>query len=106
MTHSLRTLFRCMLFAWFALVLVMALALKAHLPSETAGTLVESLFTRPALPLPAPVLRLEAPPLRPIAMPEPVIEPQHHQPPPPPGRHKKAHKAANKETPDAPAAPL
>ncbi|GHU06068.1 hypothetical protein FACS1894158_11280 [Betaproteobacteria bacterium] len=76
MTHSLRALFRLMLLAWFALVIAMAIALKAHLPSESAGTLVENLFTRPVPPPPMPVLRKEAPRfLVPVPISQPVPQP-------------------------------
>jgi hypothetical protein len=77
MTHSLRALFRFMLLAWFALAIAMAIALKAHLPSETAGTLVENLFTRPVPPPPESVLKKEAPRrvLVPVPSPQPIPQP-------------------------------
>ncbi|MDR1935672.1 MAG: hypothetical protein LBS49_08845 [Candidatus Accumulibacter sp.] len=63
MTHSLRSLFRLMLLAWFALAALMAFALSIHFPSEAAGTLVENLFTR--VPPPPAAKLLPAAPARP-----------------------------------------
>ncbi|MDR2165302.1 MAG: hypothetical protein LBO79_06720 [Zoogloeaceae bacterium] len=71
MTHSLRALFRSMLLTWFLLVFLMAIALKLHMPSEAAGSLMESLFTRPVPPPPTSVLQAEAPKVMPKASPPP-----------------------------------
>ncbi|MDR0578065.1 MAG: hypothetical protein LBI87_11180 [Candidatus Accumulibacter sp.] len=81
MTHSLRAIVRCMLLVWFALAIAMAMALKIHLPSETAGTLVENLFSRPEAPPPESVLKKEAP--RPVPAPAPKIVPKPAPVPPP-----------------------
>ncbi|MDR2165753.1 MAG: hypothetical protein LBO79_09095 [Zoogloeaceae bacterium] len=76
MTHSPRALFRCMLLTWFLLVFLMAVALKLHMSSETAGSLMESLFTRLAPPPPTSVLQAEAPKMMPKASPPPKPLPE------------------------------